>query len=268
MSPYSWSKRPHRNSAEVERFIQDYLSSTSYEGISGATPFQPVYKEALAVQQAYLRSILKDRLGSFIKNGSLISIGIAYHKSTIDCINQRVNNRIDYNTWNLYAGEYEVLNSILNEIAEKVAQEIDGIAIPATTSIPTYAVNHVSDYYPTTLSHRLVALKSGLGWRGKNSLIIHPKFSCAVRFTSVLTELPLVPGEEIDSMCGDCTACEEVCTFIKFRKSLPDYRENCRRYLSHLGRQGITAAVCGKCIQACFRHGLLKDNFESIGRNT
>ncbi|MGY5876572.1 MAG: hypothetical protein RTU30_12560 [Candidatus Thorarchaeota archaeon] len=253
MTSYKWSTQPNDNMQTLQRFVQDYLRDKPYEGIVGVASFQDVYQSALDVQKQYVADRVGKQLEKFQQQGSIISIGVAYHESAIDAINNIRNGVVDYETWNQYSKEYDVLNDLLNNLADALSSEIQGISIPATTSIPTNSVSHVHDYFPTTLSHRLVAEKAGLGWRGKNSLLIHPKFSCALRFTSVITDIVLPHGQSMTSMCGECSACEDVCSFIRYREVLSDYRENCRRYLTYLGRQGITAAVCGKCIQACFR---------------
>ncbi|MBE0526667.1 MAG: hypothetical protein IH631_06965, partial [Candidatus Thorarchaeota archaeon] len=105
------------------------------------------------------------------------------------------------------------------------------------------------------------AENSGIGWRGKNQLIIHEKFSCAIRFASIITAMPLEHGEKKELMCCDCTACEDACGFIKHRDILPDYRENCHRYIQFLKSKGIEKDICGKCIKACYRSSIFKDHF-------
>jgi epoxyqueuosine reductase QueG len=111
------------------------------------------------------------------------------------------------------------------------------------------------------ISHRVVAENAGRGWRGKNQLIIHDKYSCAIRFTSVIVSFPLIWSKKAESKCGTCTACEDVCGFIKYREVLPDYRENCRRYILFLKSKGIKKDICGKCIKACYQSSIFQDIF-------
>ena len=258
---YSWSEHPTGNTSELEILVHDFLTQTPYEGVVSSASFQTVYNSALDVQQKFLKNIVNERFPILMESGSIVSVGISYHKSAIDSINEIKGDSVDYNLWNVYSRAYDTLNILLNELTVKVASEINGVSIPATTDTPTDSVDHVTDYFSNTISHRLIAELSGLGWRGKNGLIIHPEYSCAIRFSSVIADLPLEHGHSMNSLCGDCIACEEVCSFIRYRDQLPDYRENCRRYLTYLGQMGITAAVCGKCIKACFSQSLMKTQF-------
>jgi epoxyqueuosine reductase len=109
-----------------------------------------------------------------------------------------------------------------------------------------------------TVSHRVVAENAGLGWRGKNELIVNEKFSCALRFASVVTSLPLSHGEKIKASCGECKACLEACAYLGNKEKLENYREDCRRYIVKLG---LEREVCGKCIKACYRHSTFSDRF-------
>ncbi len=58
-------------------------------------------------------------------------------------------------------------------------------------------VDHVSDYYGMVVSHRVVAENAGIGWRGKNQLIVNERYSCAIRLASVILSLPLVHDARI-----------------------------------------------------------------------
>jgi epoxyqueuosine reductase len=111
------------------------------------------------------------------------------------------------------------------------------------------------------ISHRVVAENAGIGWRGKNQLIVNERYSCAIRLASVILSLPLVHDSKMDSRCGSCMACEDICSFIRNREVLPDYRENCRRYILFLRSRGITRDVCGKCIKACYRRSQFSGRF-------
>ncbi|MHA1936970.1 MAG: hypothetical protein ACW97O_02050 [Candidatus Thorarchaeota archaeon] len=186
---------------------------------------------------------------------------VAYNDSAIDAIYNTTQEGTDYELWDIYSREYSRLNRLLDQTVRAVADRFDGIPITATLHGLTDKVNHVTDYYGLTISHRVGAELAGLGWRGKNGLLINEKFSCAIRFASVITTHALAPGERIESQCGECHACEDVCTFIKNRETLPNYRENCRKYIVHLQSEGLTKEVCGKCIKACYRQGIFSEHF-------
>jgi epoxyqueuosine reductase QueG len=212
----------------------------------------------MPVQRGRLKDICDDRFHDLGKNGSIICIGVAYPEYAIDCIDVRLSNgTVDKDAWNVYAREYHKLNRFLNDISEGLAGLFSGLFIPAT--VEGIAVKNVEQYYDMTVSHRVVAEKAGLGWRGKNELIVNERLSCALRFASVITDLPLIHGSKVKVSCGECEACLEACTFLRNKDKLENYRESCRRYIVQLGLDG---EVCGKCIKACYRHSIFSDRFK------
>jgi epoxyqueuosine reductase QueG len=65
---------------------------------------------------------------------------------------------------------------------------------------------------PDLLSKKRMALMSGIGSFGKQSLIINPEFGPWLRLRSVLTDAELVPtGPEVKDQCGDCEECIKAC---------------------------------------------------------
>ena len=249
------------NTLELHRVFQELLEEENEHGDIGVTSFKVVYDELMDVQKEKLREISKEQFDSLYVSGSIICIGVAYRDPIIDYIDDKQTGEIDYPLWNEYAREYNRINQVLNRIAPSIASHFNGIPLKATIGGIEGDVEHVWEYWPLVVSHRVVAENSGIGWRGKNQLIIHEKFSCAIRFASIITTIPLQHGERIESKCGDCTACEDACGFIRHRNILPDYRENCHRYIQFLKSKGIEKDICGKCIKACYRHSKFQKEF-------
>ncbi|MFW9966873.1 MAG: hypothetical protein ACFFEA_06950 [Candidatus Thorarchaeota archaeon] len=245
----------------IRGFFEDYLDEISCKGVLGYAKFKDVYDELMPIQQERLKRISADKFDEFMDSGSIISFGIAYQDAAIDAINRTSEDGTDYELWNFYSREYDRLNRLLNQTAQAIAERFDGIPITATLHGLTDKVKNVTDYYGLTISHRVVAEMAGLGWRGKNGLLINEKFSCAIRFASVITNLTLETPIRMESQCGVCHACEDVCPFIRNRETLPNYRENCRKYLVYLQSEGLTHEVCGKCIHACYRNSIFKEQF-------
>jgi len=241
--------------------VEEYLKSISCKGVVGFAGFKDVYDVLMPIQKERLEEIAGETFDELLESGSIISFGIAYHDAAIDAINKIADDGTDYELWNVYSREYGLLNRLLDQTSHAVADRFDGIPITATLHGLTGKVKHVTDYYGLTISHRVVAEMAGLGWRGKNGLLISEKFSCAIRFASVLTPHLLKAPRKMDLQCGECHACEDVCTFIRNREILPNYRENCRKYLVHLQSQGLTHEVCGKCIKACYRQSIFSEKF-------
>lgn len=238
-----------QNSKTIKDFFEQKLAALERDGVIGVAKFQNVYNELMPSQKAKLEQICGERFQDFLEKGSIICIGIAYPEFAIESIDSTLSNgTVDKAAWNIYAREYHTLNRILEAVAQDIANTFGGIVIPPITGS---TVKTVEDYYGQTISHRVVAENAGLGWRGKNELLVNERLSCALRFASILTCLPLTHGKRLNESCQDCTACIESCTILKNKTALQNYRENCRKYITHLA---LEADVCGKCIKACHQH--------------
>jgi len=55
------------------------------------------------------------------------------------------------------------------------------------------------------------AKKSGLGWIGKNSNLIHPKHGSFFFIAELILDIDLVPDGPIKDYCGTCTRCIDAC---------------------------------------------------------
>jgi epoxyqueuosine reductase QueG len=190
--------------------------------------------------------------------GSIICIAFAYSENAINAIGVKKKNAYDKERWNFYSEEYIRLNNALNKTAKKIATEINGIAIPATVTNRASEICQVEDYYAIAISHRVIAEQSGVGWRGKNELIVNPVLSCAIRMASIITDIPIEKTSPILNSCGDCNACLDVCSFLRVKERLKNYREQCKRYISSLN---LHSEVCGKCIKACYFDIVYRDHF-------
>lgn len=59
---------------------------------------------------------------------------------------------------------------------------------------------------------RSLAVRAGLGWIGKSSMLINRKFGSAIFLCEILLSLPLEPDEPCtQDGCGSCTRCVEAC---------------------------------------------------------
>lgn len=248
---------------ELYKFYKKQLTEYGRSGLFGVARFSEVYDALMPVQQEKLSSICGDHFKEMYSEGSIISIAVAYDEDVISTINTKSDQGLDIENWNIYASEYENINSILNAIAGRLAEEIDGIAIPATWETQERKQYHyVREAFGATVSHRAIAEIAGLGWRGKNGLVINEKHSCAIRFASIIAPFILDYSRRSTLDCGDCTACENACSFIRNRSLLSDYRDYCRRYIDYLRSKGMKYDVCGKCIKACYFDSIYAKQFQ------
>ena len=245
-----------KNFRMIKNFFERELAKAGYVGVFGVASFKAVYCDLMPIQKGKLKDICGNRFYDYMKNGSIICIGIAFPEYAIDCIGT------DIAKWNIYAKEYQKINRLLNSLSMRIAEKFGGIPIPATIEGDVCKVTHVEEYYEMTVSHRVIAENAGLGWRGKNELIVNKNYSCALRFASIITDLPLIHGKKVENSCGTCAACLEICSFLKNKEKLKNYRENCRRYMNQLMESGLLDGVCGKCIKACYRYSIFRDSFK------
>ena len=70
---------------------------------------------------------------------------------------------------------------------------------------------YVSKLYPL-FNHKAAATLAGLGWIGKNGLLISRTYGPRLSFATVLTDAPLEVDEPVVSgQCGECSLCVEHC---------------------------------------------------------
>lgn len=250
---------PSSNMRLVQDVFEEEKERHRLKGVLCIAKFSDVHHRLMRVQRDKLREICGDLFDDMMEHGSYLCLAYAYPEHAIDSIAVKKGGGYDTRTWNTYADEYTRLNEALDKTAGRLADETDGIGIPATTSGIVDQVMHVEDYYPIAVSHRVGAEVSGLGWRGKNELIVHPTYSCAVRLASAVTQLPIETTPPIDLNCGDCTACLSACGFLRHKDRLDNYREQCRRYILALD---LDSEVCGKCVKACYRESIFSAKFQ------
>ncbi|HDJ32593.1 MAG TPA: tRNA epoxyqueuosine(34) reductase QueG [Bacteroidetes bacterium] len=58
---------------------------------------------------------------------------------------------------------------------------------------------------------RAWAARSGLGWIGKNTMLISRKTGSFVFLGEIICDLELAPGKEMPDYCGECTRCLDAC---------------------------------------------------------
>lgn len=61
------------------------------------------------------------------------------------------------------------------------------------------------------LADKAVAERAGVGFVGKNTLLITKKYGSFVYLGEMITNIPFTPDEPIEDGCGDCTICMDAC---------------------------------------------------------
>jgi epoxyqueuosine reductase QueG len=231
----------------------------------GVTAYNDVFNSLMDSQKIRLKEISSELHEEFMENGNLISIAYVYPDGVIDNIGIEIDGLFNKKAWNTYARWYQVLNASLNETARLIADKMNGIPLEATSSGLSSHVNTVKKYFPSVVSHRVHAELSGIGWRGRNSLIVNPLYSCMIRLAGIITSQTLHLTDRTSESCGNCTSCLEVCSFLKHRDRLDDYREQCLTYMNSLK---LEDEVCGKCIKACVHSPKFTSRMKTLQHNS
>lgn len=132
-----------------------------------------------------------------------ISIAVAMNLDVI--------NHLGAGMTSAYYDEYKRTNALLDELALLAAELLERQGYKA---IPVIRKESKVSYreHASLLPHKTVATRAGMGWIGKNALLVTREFGSAVRITSVLTDAPLPCADPVnESSCGECTMCVSNC---------------------------------------------------------
>jgi epoxyqueuosine reductase len=112
---------------------------------------------------------------------------------------------------------HKLLRNRLQKLADRMTDEIGAFGYRVfTDSAPVMEVE--------------LAKNAGLGWRGKHTLLLSQTGSWFF-LGEILVDLSLPPDNPIESHCGTCTACLDVCPTHAF---IAPYQLDARRCISYL----------------------------------
>jgi epoxyqueuosine reductase len=153
-------------------------------------------------------------------------------------------------TWTYYH-HYRMVNIALDQAALRIAGECQRLGhrafpVPASQIVDwEKLVGH--------LSHSEMGALAGLGWHGRNNLLVHPEYGSRVRYATVLTDLPLPGGSNLRADCGDCFGCISACPVGAIHEDPMDFDlDKCRAQLRRFARdEKLNTQICGLCVRAC-----------------
>lgn len=171
-----------------------------------------------------------------------VSLGASLSRGVLDTI-------VDGPT-KVYAYHYRTINAFLDQMAARVVSYIESSGYRSFQVPASQIINW--DDLAGRVSHKEIARRAGLGFIGRNNLLINPRYGAAVRLVSVLTDLPLTESTPTDMDCGDCYACIAVCPARAISKKLEDFDlEKCKEKLRWFKKRLVGHHICGVCIRVC-----------------
>lgn len=123
--------------------------------------------------------------------------------------------RIDDN-FNFDDDEYLLTENKTHELADHMAAYITGKGYKAFSQSDESLIaegKFDAAHKQSLLPNKTIAILGGLGWIGKNNLLITPEYGAAQCLDTVLTDAPLetVLCEPLYPKCGNCMTCVRIC---------------------------------------------------------
>lgn len=96
----------------------------------------------------------------------------------------------------------------------------------------SFGAKTISFVDTSPLHDREIAYMCGIGFYGKNSTIITPKYGSYVFLGEILTNLNIEPDIPIDSMCRDCEICIKACPATAIKEPYYVDANKCLSYIT------------------------------------
>lgn len=174
----------------------------------------------------------------------------------------------------LYEHHYRQANFALDRLALAATNYIQSLGHKALPIPASQIVDWQNQR--AHLSHKRIAVAAGLGWLGRNNLLVTPRFGAQVRLVTILTDLneehnpiastqlglcpkPLTTDRQPSAVscqpfsCGSCRACIAVCPAKAISDRPEDFHhEACYEKLKEFQRRHyVSQYICGLCVRAC-----------------
>ena len=196
---------------------------------------------------ADLRSFKKEEIllpPSFIERLPY-AISVGFHLS--DAVLEEVENQ----PTPLYFHHYQRVNILLDTLGLTVTSAIQDLGYRAMPVAASQIVDWKTQ--KAHLSHKHVARAAGLGWIGRNNLLVSERFGSRVRLVTILTEMPLTVNAPSVKDCGSCMDCLRVCPAGAIQERQKDFDHlRCYEQLRVFAKTlHFSHNICGVCVKAC-----------------
>jgi len=175
--------------------------------------------------------------------GSAVSLGKRLSDAVLDDIRDRPTL--------IYFHLYRQINFFLDRGALLVADHIQRQGLGSMA----IAASQIVDWekQQAHLSHKHVGRAAGLGWFGRNNLLVNPELGSRFRLVTVLTDMPLEAGAPLERDCGRCRACVASCPAGAVNDTSETFDHlACYGALKDFRKKGYTTQhICGICVRDC-----------------
>lgn len=175
---------------------------------------------------------------------SIIVLAISYNVDYKEKPDYKLRGKLSKSSWGI--DYHQVLKNKMELLIEEIKKVVD------------FQYKYFVDTGP--LVDRELAVKAGVGYYGKNSLVINDDYGSFIFIGYILTDLDLDYNERIASKCGDCNLCLKACPTGALE--LP-YKINPKKCISYLTqtkdnipeslrkKMGIKIYGCDTCQLVC-----------------
>ncbi|MDD4939523.1 MAG: hypothetical protein PHE18_03395 [Candidatus Omnitrophica bacterium] len=151
----------------------------------------------------------------------------------------------------LYFHHYRAVNALLDQIALKASNYIQKkgyLSLPIPASQITDWKNQKAH-----LSHKKIGYLAGLGWIGRNNLLVNKELGSQSRLVTVLTNMPLKIDKPLKHSCGVCKLCIDACPAHAIKENPSGFDHlKCFEKLKEFQKQRLVDQyICGVCVNAC-----------------
>jgi len=173
------------------------------------------------------------------------AISVGYHLS------EAVLEEIENQPTPLYFHHYQRVNILLDTIGLIVTSAIQDLGYQAMPIPASQLVDWKNQR--GHLSHKHVARTAGLGWIGRNNLLVNEQFGSRIRLVTILTDLPLKIDSPSLTHCGSCHNCLSVCPAGAIKERQEDFDHlRCYEQLRNFAKTlHFSHNICGVCVKAC-----------------